>query len=189
MLRSSFAARLFCIALALAALVAACSQTKDAPVDSSKATIRLTSSAFADGAPIPAKYTCDGENISPPLAWTNVPKAGKSLALIGDDPDAPLGTWVHWVVYNIPPTLTEFAERIPATETISNGAIQGTTSFKRVGYGGPCPPAGKPHHYFFKLYALDTELTLKPGATKDELLKAMAGHILAEGQLVGTYQK
>jgi Raf kinase inhibitor-like YbhB/YbcL family protein len=182
------AVRLF-VAVALAALVAACSQKIDVPADAGKATLRLASSAFADGAPIPAKYTCDGENVSPPLAWSNAPKSTQGLALIADDPDAPLGTWVHWVVYNIPPTLTQLAERIPAAETTSNGAMQGTTSFKRVGYGGPCPPAGKPHHYFFRLYALDSQVTLKPGATKDDLLKAMEGHILATGQLVGTYQK
>jgi Raf kinase inhibitor-like YbhB/YbcL family protein len=179
----------FLTAFVLAVLAAACSQTKDASVDASKATLRLASSAFADGMPIPAKYTCDGENISPPLVWSNTPQSAQSLALIADDPDAPLGTWVHWVVYNIPPALTQLEERIPVAETLPDGAIQGTTSFRQVGYGGPCPPAGKPHHYFFKLYALDSQATLKPGATKDDLLKAMEGHVLATGQLMGTYQK
>jgi len=151
--------------------------------------IQLTSSAFAEGKPIPAKYTCDGGDVSPPLKWSAVPDGTKSLALISDDPDAPVGTWVHWVVYNIPPDTTELAEGVPKSEVLTNGATQGMTDFKRIGYGGPCPPRGGPHRYFFKLYALDTALNLKPGAAKQELLRAMEGHILAEGRLMGTYQR
>jgi hypothetical protein len=151
--------------------------------------IQLTSTAFAEGKPIPAKYTCDGADVSPPLKWSSVPEGTKSLALISDDPDAPVGTWVHWVIYNIPPDATELAEGVPKSETLTNGATQGMTDFKRVGYGGPCPPQGGPHRYFFKLYALDTTLSLKRGATKQELLRTMEGHILAEGQLMGTYQR
>jgi len=151
--------------------------------------IQLTSTAFAEGSPIPAKYTCDGADVSPPLRWSNVPEGTKSIALISDDPDAPVGTWVHWVVYNIPPDATELAENIPKSEVLTNGARQGMSDFKRIGYGGPCPPPGSPHRYFFKLYALDTALDLKPGATKQQLLQAVEGHILAEGQLMGTYQR
>ncbi len=150
-------------------------------------TIQLTSSAFAEGEFIPVKYTCDGDDISPPLQWSNVPAGTRSLALIGDDPDAPAGTWVHWVIYNIPPAVSELATGVPKTKTIAGGARQGITDFKRIGYGGPCPPRGNPHRYFFKLYALDRELPLEPGATKQNLLNAMKGHILAEGQLMGRY--
>jgi Raf kinase inhibitor-like YbhB/YbcL family protein len=113
----------------------------------------------------------------------------KSLALICDDPDAPVGTWVHWVLYDLPVTATDLMERVPASETLFFGAKQGINDFKRVGYGGPCPPPGKPHRYYFKLYALDADLLLKPRATKQELLRAMDGHILAEAQLSSAYQR
>lgn len=152
-------------------------------------TIQLTSSAFGEGQSIPEKYTCDGADISPPLKWTSVPQGAKSLALVCDDPDAPAGTWVHWVLYDIPPAVTELPERVPTTETIPNGAKQGVNDFKRIGYGGPCPPRGNPHRYFFKLYALDAETQLKAKATKKELVRAMEGHILAEVQLMGTYKR
>jgi Raf kinase inhibitor-like YbhB/YbcL family protein len=152
-------------------------------------TIQLTSSAFTEGASIPVKHTCDGQNSSPPLTWSSVPQGARTLALVADDPDAPAGTWVHWVIYNIPATAAELPEGIPTTETISNGAAQGANDFGRSGYGGPCPPRGNPHRYYFKLYALDAELSLKPGATKKDLLRAMEGHILAQGQLMGTYKR
>jgi len=152
-------------------------------------TIRLSSPAFAEGAPIPARYTCDGENVSPPLKWSNVPPGTKSIALIADDPDAPAGTWVHWVMYNIPPATTELPEALPTTEVILSQVRQGVTDFKRPGYGGPCPPGGSPHRYFFRLYALDTELQLQPRATQKDLVGAIQGHILAQGQLMGTYQR
>ena len=152
-------------------------------------TIALTSSAFSDGTPIPTKYTGDGEDVSPPLKWGDVPDGTKSIALICDDPDAPVDTWVHWVVFNIPPTATELPEGVPTTETVLDGAKQGRNDFRRLGYGGPAPPPGKSHRYFFKLYVLDTELDLNAGATKKELLRAMKGHILCEGQLIGTYRR
>jgi Raf kinase inhibitor-like YbhB/YbcL family protein len=152
-------------------------------------TIQLTSTVFTEGKPIPVLHTCDGDDVSPPLTWSNVPTGTKSLALITDDPDAPGRTWVHWVVYSIPPDATELPQGVPTTETLSNGAKQGTTDFGRVGYGGPCPPRGNPHRYFFKLYALDAELQLKNRATKQDVLNAIKGHILAEGQLMGTYQR
>ena len=151
--------------------------------------VQLTSSAFKEGGPIPTRHTCDGEDLSPPLKWTSVPPGTRGLALICDDPDAPVGTWVHWVLYGLGPTATELKEGVPATEKIPGGAIQGINDFKRLGYGGPCPPRGPAHRYFFKLYALDTEITLKPRSTKNDLLRAMEGHILSEGKFMGTYRR
>lgn len=150
--------------------------------------MKVTSSAFEEGAMIPKKYTCDAVDISPPLKWANVPEAAKTIAIICDDPDAPVGTWVHWVLFNLPAKITELPENIPPDKTLSNGARQGTSDFGRIGYGGPCPPGGT-HRYNFKVYALDKELENKPGITKAELLKAMEGHILAEGQLMGRYKR
>ncbi len=149
-------------------------------------TMKLVSSAFSEGGMIPSQYTCDGKDISPPLSWSEVPEGTKSFALICDDPDAPMGTWVHWVIYNIPDTTRQLPEAVPTTERLQDGSFQGKNDFKRFGYGGPCPPGGT-HRYFFKLYALDTMLDLKPGATKAQLLEAMKGHILAEAQLMGKY--
>ena len=150
--------------------------------------ITITSSAFEDGGLIPAKYTCDGANISPPLQWQGVPEGTKSIALISDDPDAPMGTWVHWVLYNLPADTEELHENVPPDQTLPSGARQGVTDFGRVGYGGPCPPGGT-HRYFFKIYALDTEIDLPAGAGKRELLNAIEGHILAQGQLIGKYKR
>ncbi len=152
-------------------------------------TIRLTSSAFSEGAAIPARYTCDGQDISPPLKWSNIPPGTKSFALVCDDPDAPVGIWVHWVLYGLPGSASALQEGLPTAETLVNGAKQGLNDFRRIGYGGPCPPGGSPHRYFFKLYALSVELDLPPKATKKDLLQAMEGRILAEGHLMGTYQK
>jgi Raf kinase inhibitor-like YbhB/YbcL family protein len=151
--------------------------------------IQLTSTAFVEGQRIPKAYTCDGEDRSPPLAWSDLPPDTESLALICDDPDAPTGTWVHWVVYNIPPDARGFAEGVPDAEILPNGAQQGTNDFRRIGYGGPCPPRGSVHRYHFKLYALDSELALPGGITKAVLEDAMDGHILAEGRLIGIYQR
>ena len=150
--------------------------------------IKITSSAFEDGGLIPAKYSCDGADISPPLQWDAVPEGTKSVALICDDPDAPMGTFVHWVIFGLPAETKELAENIPSDETLPNGAKQGTSDFGRIGYGGPCPPSGT-HRYFFKIYALDTEIDLAAGASKRELLKAMEGHILGQGQLIGKYKR
>ena len=150
--------------------------------------IKITSTAFEDGGMIPTKYTCDGEDISPPLQWDAVPEGTKTIALINDDPDAPMGTWVHWVIFNIPADVKELAQNIPADKTLPNGAKQGITDFRRVGYGGPCPPGGT-HRYFFKIYALDSEINLEAGADKEQLLKAMKGHIIGQGQLIGKYKR
>jgi len=143
--------------------------------------ITLTSTAFTEGGTIPKKYTCDDANFSPALAWSGVPEGTRSLALIADDPDAPVGTWVHWVLYDLPADLTSLPEGAQGLGT------QGTNDFRRAGYGGPCPPKGPAHRYYFKLYALDTQLNLKPGASKADVEKAMKGHILAQGQLMGKY--
>ncbi|MCD6129347.1 MAG: YbhB/YbcL family Raf kinase inhibitor-like protein [Deltaproteobacteria bacterium] len=148
--------------------------------------IKLNSSAFKKGEMIPKKYTCDGKDISPPLSWEDIPEEANTLAIVCDDPDAPMGIWVHWVIFNIPPTERGLPENIPPEKILKNGAIQGKTDFGRIGYGGPCPPGGI-HRYFFKIYALDKKIPLKPGATKKELLKAMEEHILAEGKLIGKY--
>jgi Raf kinase inhibitor-like YbhB/YbcL family protein len=161
------------------------SEEKEAP----HMTIKLTSPAFTEGEAIPAKFTCDGSNVSPALEWTDAPAGTKSLALICDDPDAPIGTWVHWVLYGLSPARNRLPEGVPADETLEDGASQGKNDFKKIGYGGPCPPGGKPHRYFFKLYALDVEPDLKPGASKKDVEKAMKGHILAQGQLMGRYRR
>jgi Raf kinase inhibitor-like YbhB/YbcL family protein len=149
--------------------------------------IELTSTAFQSGATIPKQYTGDGADQSPPLRWPEPPQGTQSLALICDDPDAPRGTWVHWVLFNLPAQTRELEEGVPTTETVGTGAKQGKNDFGNIGYGGPVPPKGKPHRYFFKLYALDVTLDLPPGATKAQLVDAMKGHILAEGQLMGNY--
>jgi len=150
--------------------------------------IIIKSPAFVPGGKIPGKYTCDGMDISPPLTWTQGPEGTKTFALICDDPDAPMGTWVHWVLFNLPADITEFRENVPPERELESGAKQGMNDFRKIGYGGPCPPGGV-HRYFFKLYALDTEINLEAGATKEELLKAMEGHILAEGQIIGRYER
>ncbi len=154
-----------------------------------KPNMKLTSTAFQEGGSIPAKYTCEGPNVSPPLAWEAAPPGTKTVALIADDPDAPHGTWVHWVLYDLPANATELAEDTPKTQYLTGGAKQGLNDFKHLGYGGPCPPPGKPHRYFFKIYALDAELGLKPGASKKDVEGAMQKHILAQGQLMGTFQR
>ncbi|MFO8036020.1 MAG: YbhB/YbcL family Raf kinase inhibitor-like protein [Anaerolineales bacterium] len=145
--------------------------------------LTITSSAFEEEGRIPQKYTCEGADVSPPLSWSGVPDDAQSLVLIADDPDAPMGTWVHWVLYDLPPETSELAEGA------SGVGAEGINDFKRTGYGGPCPPPGSPHRYFFKLYALDTPLNLSPKATKKEVVKAMEGHILAQGQLMGTFSR
>jgi len=151
-------------------------------------TINVTSTAFKEGAMIPKRYSCDGDDVSPDLAWTGVPEGARTLALICDDPDAPMGTWVHWVLFNIPPDVTSLPAEVPSQKTLSNGARHGKNDFGKFGYGGPCPPGGT-HRYYFKLYALDTAINLESGITKAQLVDAMQGHILAEGQLMGKYKR
>ncbi len=148
----------------------------------------LRSTAFAPGGAIPPLYTCQGKDISPPLAWTGMPKGTRSSVLICDDPDAPVGTWIHWVFYNIPPSVTSLPQGFTKDERPALGGIHGRSSFGAFGYGGPCPPWGT-HRYFFRLYALDTVLNLKSGAEKTDVIKAMEGHVLARAELMGTYKK
>lgn len=150
--------------------------------------IKITSPAFEEGSMIPDKYTCEGMDVSPPLSWDFVPEGTETLALICDDPDAPVGTWVHWVLFNLPTDVNELPENILPERELDNGAKQGMNDFHKVGYGGPCPPGGT-HRYYFKLYALDTELDLEAGAEKSDLLRAIEGHILAQGQLMGRYKR
>jgi len=151
--------------------------------------IELSSPAFSHGDFIPAKHTCDGQDVSPELNWSGVPEGTRSLALICDDPDAPVGTWVHWVLFNIPPDLKGLPEAVPALERVLDTAVHGVNDFGRLGYGGPCPPRGSAHRYFFRLYALDTKLDLPPGASKRQVLAAAEGHVLAQGELMGRYQR
>jgi Raf kinase inhibitor-like YbhB/YbcL family protein len=150
-------------------------------------TLEVTSTAFQSGATIPREYTGDGADRSPPLRWSEPPSGTKSLALICEDPDAPRGTWVHWVLFNLPAQERGLEEGVPREDVLGNGAKQGKNDFGKIGYGGPAPPKGKPHRYFFKLYALDTPLDLPAGATKAQLLEVMRGHVLADGQLMGIY--
>jgi len=154
-----------------------------AQVLSAPASLKITSRAFSPGGKIPQKYTCDGSNVNPPLEIDNIPKATKSLALIADDPDAPGRTWVHWLAWNINPTTREISE-----SSVPQNAVEGTTDFGDAKYGGPCPPSGS-HRYYFKVYALDTTLALSSSSRKPALEKAMAGHMLAQGSLIGTYSR
>jgi Raf kinase inhibitor-like YbhB/YbcL family protein len=149
--------------------------------------MQIESSAFPAGDTIPQEYTCDGDDISPPLSWSEPPAGTKSLALILDDPDAPVSTWDHWLLFNIPAAVRSLPEGIPPDEVVEGVGTHGSNSWKRLGYGGPCPPKGSTHRYEFKLYALDTALDLDPGASKRDLEKAIDRHILAVGQLTGRY--
>jgi len=178
--------------LLLTLLIAACSRNHNTIISKEEKNmdIQLTSDVFQEGKAIPTKYTCDGNDVSPALRWGAIPTGARSLALICEDPDAPSGVFTHWVLYNLPPTATELPEGVSATERLANGAIQGRNDFKRIGYGGPCPPPNdNAHRYFFRLYALDTELKLQDGARRGDLLRAMEDHILATGRLMGTYQR
>jgi hypothetical protein len=149
----------------------------------------VQSSGFSHGGDIPRKFTCDGPDLAPALSWTDPPAGTQSLALIVDDPDAPVGVWVHWVLYDMPTSVRELPEGVPKKDALENGARQGRNDFGRLGYGGPCPPPGKPHRYYFKLYALDSPTGLKSGATKAELEIAMRGHVLAQAELMGRYKR
>jgi Raf kinase inhibitor-like YbhB/YbcL family protein len=171
----------------LAGFIPACNE-EEPPTNGDTMKLHLTTTAFANGQRIPHRHAFDDDDLSPALQWSDVPPATKSLALICDDPDAPMGTWVHWVIYDLPPSTAGLSEGVPKSPELANGAKQGVNDYNRIGYGGPAPPPGNPHRYFFKLYALDIKPDLKPGLTKKDLLKAMEGHVLAEGQLMGTYQ-
>lgn len=151
--------------------------------------LNVTSAAYVDGTAIPVKYTCQGEDVSPPYEWSGAPAGTKAWAIIFDDPDAPMRTWVHWILYNLPPETTRLPEGASTGPGLPTGSVQGKNSWGREAYGGPCPPAGKAHRYYFKVYALDAELSLGPGAEKSTLVRAMKGHVLAAGSLHGTYKR
>lgn len=167
---------------------AAAEKPADLSKEGTEATMQITSTAFEHGDMIPAEYTADGADVSPALAWGKVPAGTKSLALICDDPDAPAGTWVHWVVWNLPPASSGLPKALPHGDTLAGGGLQGKNGSGKPGYSGPAPPSGT-HRYFFKLYALDTVLDLPAGSNKAELLKAMEGHILGSGELMGRYSR
>lgn len=177
-----------CLTVMIVAFAACEPQEDQSQKKETKMELTITSTAFEAGGMIPAKYTADGQDVSPPLAWTGVPDGTKSIALICDDPDAPMGTWVHWLVWNIPPMITQLEEDTPPDAELLNGARQGKTDFGSIGYGGPAPPSGV-HRYFFKVYALDIMLDLPANSVKTDLKDAMEGHILASGELVGKYSR
>ena len=172
--------KLMAISFMVIVLLFSVSLSKEA---SGMGTIQITSTAFQNNGNIPRQYTCDGKDINPPLMIANCPQGTKSIALICDDPDAPIGTWVHWVIWNIDPGVKEIKEN-----TVPQGAVQGINDFRKHAYGGPCPPSGT-HRYFFKVYALDTMLGISPNSTKADLEKAMKGHILGQGELIGLYKR
>lgn len=149
--------------------------------------LTISSSSFSSGGSIPKKFTCDGPDVSPALTWTESPAATKSFALLMDDPDAPVGNWNHWTMWNLPVTQRALSEGVSKDARLSDGTEQGKNDFRNTGYNGPCPPPGKPHRYYFKLFALDTKLDLKPGSSKKELEAAMKGHIVAQAEWIGTY--
>ena len=199
--RSAWGLALACVGLAA---LAGCEKKGDKPqkTTASKSTsvpedtamtITISSTAFSHNEPIPRKHTGEGEDVSPALAWSGIPEGTMELALIMDDPDAPRPEpWVHWVIYKLPPTLTGLPEGVPQTPTLGEpaGAVQGNNTWPAIGYRGPMPPPGHGvHHYHFKLYALDAALDVQPGLDKKQLLAKMKGHILAEGELIGTYQR
>lgn len=169
-------------------LVSCSCADNSSPLKKEAKSMKLASSAFEANGLIPAQYTCDGVDISPPLTWNEVPRQTQSLALIVDDPDAPGKTFVHWVVYDIPATVRQLPEQISSLKTLPNGGVQGKNDFGKFGYGGPCPPSGI-HRYFFQLYALDKKLGIAAGASKNQVLAAIEGHVLASSELIGRYQR
>jgi Raf kinase inhibitor-like YbhB/YbcL family protein len=165
------------------------SSTVSADQGSSLSGFSLRAEAFNHGADIPRKFSCQGSDTSPALVWTDPPPGTQSLVLIVDDPDAPAGTWVHWVMYDLPPSTRRLDEALPPTTDVAGGGRQGANDFGKTGYGGPCPPPGKPHRYFFKLYALNSRLNLRAGATKQDVEQAMKGHVLAKAEVMGRYRR
>ena len=178
---------LACFGAAL--VIFGCTKTNPAGAQQppSEQSMQITSSAFQSGGDIPAKYTCSGQNISPAFSWSDAPAGTQTFALIVSDPDTPSGDFTHWVLYGLNGTEKSLPENVPSQAQLPSGAGQGTNDFGKVGYGGPCPPPGPKHHYHFTLYALNAKLNLKPGAARAQLEQAMRGHILAQGELVGTF--
>jgi len=173
----------------MAMLLVACGPEEPVIPKEGEMALSISSSAFQEGEDIPAKYSCEGQDVSPSLRWDEPPADTRSFALIVDDPDAPVGVFTHWVLFNLPADSRELPEAVPAQPQLPGGALQGKNDFGKIGYGGPCPPPGRPHRYQFTLYALDQLLDLKSGASKQQVLEAMSGHILVQGRLIGTYQR
>jgi len=177
---------LFCV---ISLVLPSCESREAILPEEGEMTLSLSSLAFQEGEKIPTKYTCEGQDVSPALTWGEPPVETQSFALIVDDPDAPVGVFTHWVLFNIPSDSRQLAEAIPNQDQLPSGALQGKNDFGKIGYGGPCPPPDGPHRYQFTLYALDKPLDLKGGASKKQVMDAMRGHILARGQHTGTYQR
>lgn len=175
-------------ALCLFGITAAATAGDAPPAAAGAGSFTLTSAAFLPGGEIPAIYTCDGEDISPPLKWSHVPAGTKSFALVMDDPDAPAGDFIHWVLFNIPASCTDLSESMSGS-ALPAGAIEGKNDFHRIGYGGPCPPPGNAHRYILTLFALDTILRLPPGITSARLMEAVSGHVLARTELTGKFKR
>jgi len=169
-------------------LLAGC-KSEEQPLKEGEMALELSSSAFQEGGEIPTKYTCEGQDVSPAITWSEPLVGTQSFALIMDDPDAPVGVFTHWVLFNLPADSRGLPEAVPAQAQLPDGSLQGKNDFGKIGYGGPCPPPSRPHRYQFTLYALDQTLDLKAGASKKQVLDAMQGHILAQGRLTGTYQR
>jgi Raf kinase inhibitor-like YbhB/YbcL family protein len=179
------------LTILLAALVicVAAEELSDSARGGAPVVFTVKISAFAPGTEIPKKFTCEGPDVSPALEWSGPPAKTAGYALIMDDPDAPVGTWVHWVFWNLPANSHSLREDIAKREQLEDGSRQGRNDFRKIGYNGPCPPPGKPHRYFFRLYALDAKLDLAPGVTRQELDAAMKGHILGEAEYMGTFRR
>lgn len=177
-----------CILMLMLSATVACSSGAPAAKEGGMK-LSVSSSAFGEGESIPKKFACNGQNISPPLTWRNVPQGTKAFALIVDDPDAPSGTFTHWLIFNIPSETHELSAAIPSQGKLPSGALQGKNDFGEIGYDGPCPPSGPAHHYRFTVYALDKSLDLKAGATREQVINAMEGNVLARGRLTGTYKR
>jgi Raf kinase inhibitor-like YbhB/YbcL family protein len=175
--------------LAAATSLTVAQQANSSSAGGASTAFALTSSAFTAGGEIPKQYSCKGSDTSPPLAWSGAPANSGSFALIVDDPDAPHGTWVHWVLWNLPANAHGLPEGVPRRDQLDDGSQQGRNSDRKIGYNGPCPPAGQTHRYFFRLYALDGKLDLPPGADRTSLDTAMKGHILAQTEYMGTFHK
>ncbi|MGB7434370.1 MAG: YbhB/YbcL family Raf kinase inhibitor-like protein [Candidatus Acidiferrum sp.] len=186
MLKKPWTILFSCFAVILLAGALSCSTR---PQQTAPLSLQLSSADFPAGGNIPKQFTCDGNDVSPALQWKEPPAGTQTFALIADDPDAPVGTWVHWVLFDLPANARALPHNFPNNEQSSDGSRQGKNDFKKTGYSGPCPPTGSSHRYFFKLYALDTKLNLKPGATKKDLERAMQGHILARGEYIGRYSR
>ena len=179
--------RIFVHFLVLLVATSAVSLFAQTPQDVKSVSFAISTTSFRVGGVIPKKFTCDGEDVSPQLSWSGAPKETKSFALIADDPDAPAGTWTHWLIWNIPATTTQLNEAVPKTNEINGHGRQGRNDFRKIGYNGPCPPPGKPHRYFFRLFALDANLDLKPEANRGQFDAALKGHVLAQSELMGRY--